>query len=98
MPFEIHFSKLARVNFGELRKYDQNIIAQTIFEQLVHQPDQITRHRKQLEPNPFAEWELRIGDYRVFYRIRTEEETVVIVAIGRKIHNQVFVSGKELLL
>ena len=36
---------------------------------LRHQPDVPTRHRKRMRPNALAPWELRVGDYRVFYDV-----------------------------
>jgi mRNA-degrading endonuclease RelE of RelBE toxin-antitoxin system len=48
-----------------------------------------------LRPNETAEWELRLGKYRVFYDV---EETVLIVsieAIGLKLGNTFYFQGKE---
>jgi mRNA-degrading endonuclease RelE of RelBE toxin-antitoxin system len=36
-----------------------------------------------LRPNPLVPWELRIGDFRVFYEIR--EKAVRILTIGHKV-------------
>jgi mRNA-degrading endonuclease RelE of RelBE toxin-antitoxin system len=58
--------------------------------QLTHQPDVPTRKRKTLHGlNPPWEhvdpvWELRIGDWRVYYDIDTTSQRVVVRAIRKK--------------
>jgi hypothetical protein len=47
--------------------------------------------------NPAAPWELRIGDFRVFYEIENDT-TVKIVSIGHKEHNDLFIRGKRVEL
>ena len=37
-----------------------------------------------LHPSPVADWELRVGDFRVLYNVREEELVVEIVGIGVK--------------
>jgi mRNA-degrading endonuclease RelE of RelBE toxin-antitoxin system len=54
-----------------------------------------TRNRKPLEPNELADWELRIGTYRVFYDIDLTETTVKIKAIGHKDRTVLYLRGKE---
>jgi len=64
--FQTEFSPEAREDLVQLRKFDQKRILEEIEIQLSHQPDQETRNRKRLRPNQLAEWELRIGSFRVF--------------------------------
>jgi mRNA-degrading endonuclease RelE of RelBE toxin-antitoxin system len=66
--------------------------------QLSHEPACETRKRKPLEPNNLTEWELRIGDYRVFYDIDMSEARVKIIAVGVKEHNALYIRGKEYTL
>ncbi len=88
MAFAIEFSPDARDHLRSLKKRDQGIVLDAIAEQLTHQPDQPTMQRKRLESNPIAPWELRIGDFRVFYDIHHDERKVAILAIGEKSHNR----------
>jgi mRNA-degrading endonuclease RelE of RelBE toxin-antitoxin system len=62
--------------------------------QLSHQPTLATRNRKRLETAvPDFEhappiWELRVGDYRVFYDVDGANEVVLVRAVRRKQQGQ----------
>lgn len=47
-------------------------------------------------PSDMAEFELRIGDFRVFYRVVGKK--VQVVLIGKKRGNSVFIDGKRFIL
>jgi mRNA-degrading endonuclease RelE of RelBE toxin-antitoxin system len=75
-------------------------LQQAIDEQLTYTPLTETRNRKPLEkPAPFdATWELRCGPdnrFRVFYEVDGEELTALILAIGVKERNRLFIGGEE---
>ena len=56
-----------------------------------------TRNRFRLRrPSPVAEFELRVEDWRVFYRVVGDE--VQVVMIGRKPRNVLIVDGKRFIL
>ena len=75
------------------------MIADTVEEQLSHEPAVETRNRKLMRPNPVASWELRIGDFRVYYDVMIEPDPVVnVLAIGIKSHNRVTIGGVEVML
>lgn len=81
------------------RKYHRRI-QETIDEQLTFSADKETRNRKPLEqPAPFgATWELRFGPnnrFRVFYEVDSAEKTVLILAIGVKERNRLFIGREE---
>jgi mRNA-degrading endonuclease RelE of RelBE toxin-antitoxin system len=71
------------------------MILDEIERQLTYQPNVETRNRKPLCAHPLGEWELRIDKFRVFYDIDTENETVLVKAVGIKIGNKLFIRGKE---
>jgi mRNA-degrading endonuclease RelE of RelBE toxin-antitoxin system len=50
---------------------------------------------KPLEDNPIAPWELRVGDFRVFYDIDRADQVIVVLAVGQKIHNRLRIGGEE---
>lgn len=63
--------------------------------QLIHEPTKETRNRKPLRPNDLSQWELRVGDFRVFYDVDVEKEETLIKAVGEKGHNKLYIRGKE---
>ena len=92
---EIEFSPKARRDLNWFKKREQNKILDGIESNLTYEPSIETRNRKRLRPNETAEWELRLGKYRVFYDV---EETVLIVsieAVGLKLGNTFYFQGKE---
>ncbi len=45
--------------------------------------------------NPFAQWELRLGRFRVFYNVDEQAFAVIVEAVGFKVGNLLFVRGKR---
>ena len=95
MKFKIEYTEDAFEDLEALRKYDQTLILDTIDRQLIHQPTVQTRNRKRLRPNRVAEWELRIGRFRVFYDVLDTEQLVKVAAIGYKEGSRLFIRGEE---
>jgi mRNA-degrading endonuclease RelE of RelBE toxin-antitoxin system len=98
MTFMLTFTDSALADLDYFKKYEQGIIVDTIDQHLLHEPAVETRNRKGPEPNPIAQWELRIGLYRVFYDLNLNEQMVTIKAIGWKEHNKLYIRGKEYVL
>ena len=65
--FQIFYTGSALEDISSFRKHEQTTIFDRVDEQLIHQPDLVTRNRKRLRPNGTAEWELRIDDFRVLW-------------------------------
>ena len=93
--FQIVFTPEAVEDLRSLRKQDQQRVLDAVGGQLSHQPADTIRNRKRLRPNRLAEWELRAGDFRVFYDLKEEESLVRIVAVGHKRGSRLFVHGEE---
>ena len=93
--FEIRITPEAIEDIHQFRKYDRQKIIEGIETQLTQQPTPETRNRKKLRPNEIAEWELRIGDFRVFYDINKESQLVKIEAVGYKTGSRLFIHGEE---
>jgi hypothetical protein len=53
-----------------------------------------------LGANALSDWELRVGQLRVFYDVVIEEDRqiVKVKAVGHKDHNTLYVGGKEVSL
>ena len=93
--FRIDFTPDARDELKAFRKYEQQQIIEGIEDQLAYQAAQETRNRKRLRPNRLAEWELRVGTFRVFYDIDEDNLRVMIEAVGQKLGNKLFIHGDE---
>jgi mRNA-degrading endonuclease RelE of RelBE toxin-antitoxin system len=95
MAYQIRFEEEATEHLGEFTARERSTILYEIENQLIHQPNVRTRHRKQLRPNPLAKWQLSVGDSRIFYDVDEPANEVVILAIGRKAGNRFIIGGKE---
>jgi mRNA-degrading endonuclease RelE of RelBE toxin-antitoxin system len=100
VPFEIYYTPTAIRHLRDFSARDRSVIMDVVDEQLRHQPGVPTRHRKQLRTNPVAPWELRVGDFRVFYDLEpgddaTSESKVVLLAVGVKVRNRIMIGGEE---
>ncbi len=96
--FQIAFTAEAVDDLRTLRRYDRQKVVDAIEQQLAYQPDEASRNRKRLRPNQLAQWELRIGSFRVFYDSDTASAKVTVVAVGHKRANQLFIRGQEYTL
>jgi len=95
MRFDLTWTESALEDLAFLRKYEQTLILDQVEVQLSFDPARETRHRKPLEPNDLADWEVRVGVYRIFCDVDPTEATVKIKAVGWKEHNTLYVRGKE---
>jgi mRNA-degrading endonuclease RelE of RelBE toxin-antitoxin system len=96
--FDIELTESASEDLRFLRKPDRRHIVSEIERHLSFEPLVPTLRRKPLRPNLLAPWELRIGDFRVFYDVEEGPRIVVIRAVGWKEHNRLLIRGKEFLL
>lgn len=96
--FQVRFTQEAKDDLNSLRRFDQVKVAQAIRGHLSDLPNQPTRLRKRLRPNPLAEWQFRVEEFRVFYDVDTAANQVTIAAIGRKQGNKLWVRGQEFRL
>ena len=98
MPYTAKFGPDASNHLRSLRAYDRAIVMAAIAQHLPHEPNFETRHRKLLATNPLAQWELRVGDFRVLYDVIESVSEIRVVAIGRKQHDRLFIGGVEYTL
>jgi mRNA-degrading endonuclease RelE of RelBE toxin-antitoxin system len=91
MPaFDIQITDLAAKELEDTRAFERRRIVEEIDNQLTYQPTQITRNRKRLDSAvPDFEyvppiWELRVGEFRVFYDVDEPALIVVVRAVRRK--------------
>ncbi len=93
--FNIQFTPEAIEVIRLLRKRERKQAIENIETQLKYQPAQETRNRKRLRPNEVAEWELRVGKFRVFYDVDMENKFVKVEAVGFKKGSKLFIHGEE---
>lgn len=93
--YDILFTESALEDLAWLKKREQNEIRDGIYANLQYEPALETRNRKRLRPNETAEWELRIGRYRVFYDVDEVVSIVAVEAIAEKKGGLLFFQGEE---
>ena len=93
--YDIEFTPEAVEDLQSFRKFEQQKIISGIETQLRYEPTKETRNRFRMRPNEIAEWELRIGKYRVFYNVEDTAQIISIEIIGFKAGNKLFVRGKR---
>src|SRR5688572_154587 len=96
--YEINLSPIAQEDLKSLRKFEQKEVLKGIKAQLRHEPTKEARNRKRLDRNELAEWELRLGRFRVLYNVETGASRVQIEAIGVKEGNLLFIRGRRITL
>ena len=90
--FDIALSRVAVENIASLRQFDQKRVAAAIDKQLLHAPLVATKNRKQLHIEegvlPFEYvlplWEVRVGNFRIYYDVEEAAEVVNIRAVRSK--------------
>jgi len=93
MAFQITITADAESQWRALPVREHRLLEAAIQARLVHQPTTPTKAVKKLQPNPLAEFELRVGDLRVLYNVEGTE--VVLLVVGRKVGNRLIVEGEE---
>lgn len=93
--YEIEFTPESVQDLRYFKKFEQNIIIDAIQTQLPYEPVVETLNRFRRNPPDIAEWELRIGVFRVFYNLDEVIQIVSIERIGEKQNNTVFFRGHE---
>jgi len=88
--FVIEYANGVAEDLKNIRAYKRTQILDSIDAQLKHEPTVQTRNRKILvgltPPWEYVEpiWELRVGEYRVFYDVDEEASVVIVRAIRHK--------------
>jgi len=94
--FDVQFTPDAVEDLRWLRKAERRQVLAELELQLRFQPAGETR--KRLRPNQLAEWELRVGRFRVFFDADPRNNLIKVVAVGYKRGSRLFIHGKEYLL
>jgi mRNA-degrading endonuclease RelE of RelBE toxin-antitoxin system len=95
MAYSIIITPEAKAQLLDLPAREQRVISDGVAARLRDQLTSPSRAIKQLRPNPLADYELRLGDLRVLYKVDEESSEVVIVIVGCKVGNALIVAGEE---
>jgi len=88
--YTIEYAEGVEDDLAVLRAFQRKHVLDSIDKQLTHEPMRETRNRKMLPglipPWEHIEpvWELRIGEYRVFYDVDEANSTVTVRAVRHK--------------
>ena len=88
--YEIRYSPSVAEDLNDLKVFLRRQILDSVDDQLCHVPTKATRRRKILHGlvPPFDAdppiWELRVGEYRVFYDVDEIERIVYVRAVRHK--------------
>ncbi len=93
--YQIEYTLEAVADLKSLKKSEQGAILDAIDVQLRYEPTVETRNRKQMRPNAIAQWELRIGQFRVLYNVETAVRVVDVRRIGKKQRNLYLFRGQQ---
>jgi mRNA-degrading endonuclease RelE of RelBE toxin-antitoxin system len=98
MGRRVEFTSDAVRQFKKLPQVVRPLIKDAIRTQLIEgDPEETTRNKFRLRRvSPHADYELREGQWRVFYRV--DQESVIVTLIGEKRGASLFVDGEELEL
>jgi mRNA-degrading endonuclease RelE of RelBE toxin-antitoxin system len=90
MAYSIEIMEVAYHELQSIKPYYQRRIVEAIDQQLVHEPEVETKNRKILTgfkadfEHDDPVWELRVGQYRVYYDVSTEGQSVLVRAVREK--------------
>ena len=101
--FALIYDVQVREHLAAIERKHHSLIRRTIERQLRHEPDIEARNRKPLlRASVFGAarevWELRLGPgnrFRVFYTVDAPADRVLILAIGVKVGNRLWIGGEE---
>lgn len=97
MAYQIIYIPVANRHLLGLAVRQQRIVHDAVNEQLTYQPAVETTNRKRRkQPNLLADWELKIGNLRVYYNVEEANAIVLVRAIGTKKGNLVKI-GKQVI-
>jgi len=92
--YRLRIAPSASDELARVPVFYRRVIEEAIEKHLGHEPDKGSRNRKRLQPlvagfeHEEPLWELRTGEWRVFYDVDTEARTVVIRAVRKKPKHQ----------
>jgi mRNA-degrading endonuclease RelE of RelBE toxin-antitoxin system len=99
--FEIIYPSIIKQHLKAIEPKFYSLIRKSLETSMQYQPDVEKTNRKPLKRTVVfgAKWELRFGVrncFRVYYRIDYDHKQVILLAIGQKEGNHLFIGGEEM--
>ena len=83
--YGIEYSEEAAADVRSLRAFDRKQLLDAIELHLTVRPKEVSRSRIKLMDQPFwSQFRLRVGDFRVYYDVDDERETVYVLRVLEK--------------
>ena len=103
VPYKLIYAPQVKQHLKAIKPKYYSLIRTEIEVQLKFEPTVETSSRRPLKRRADfeGEWELRIGHdnrFRIFYGVDVEHHEVLILAIGVKEGNRLFIDGEEVRL
>ena len=98
MAYTVEYSPEAIKHIRRLPAHRRATIMDQIEQRLTYEPTVAGRNRKRMHPDKkqfVAPWEQRLGDVRVYYAVEEEAKKVVVLAVGIKERERLFIGGRE---
>jgi mRNA-degrading endonuclease RelE of RelBE toxin-antitoxin system len=98
VTYSIEYSPDAIKHIRKLPADRRAMVVDQLEERLTYEPTVPARHRKRMDPDKkffVAPWELRLGDVRVYYAVEEETKKVIVLAVGIKQREKLFIGGRE---
>jgi len=93
--YAIEYTVEAEDDLAYFRAREQRIILAGIERQLRYEPTVETKNRFRRRFPDIAEWELRIGEFRVYYDVEKAVRVVSVERIGQKPDNELYLRGRR---
>lgn len=95
---QVLFTGDAVRQFKALSQAIKSLIREAIRLHLIEaEPTQTTRNKFRLRrPSEYADYELRAGSWRIFYRV--DQQEIIVTLLGEKKGNRLIVEGEEIRL
>ncbi len=84
MTWAIVFSDDAVADVAALRAFDRTRILDAIDEHLAGEPTSLTARKKLIRHETGSVYQLRVGDFRVFYDVEVAQRRVLVQGVRHK--------------
>ena len=98
VAYAIEYSPDAITHIRKLPAEQRAAVVTRLEARLRDQPTIPHRNRKLMDPDKklyVAPWELRLGDVRVYYAVEEDAKKVVVLGVGIKVREKLFIGGRK---